>query len=307
MMALVRRAAAPEVAGRRVSIRFSLQALRAAVALVLLAALATACAEAGAGASSPESPGAELTVFAAASLTEAFTEAGAAFEAANPGTRVTFNFAGSSRLRAQLAQGARADVLATADESTMEGARSDGTIAGDARVFAQNRLVAIVPKENPGGISALVDLSKPGVKLVLAHPDVPVGNYALQALDKMSQDPAFPAGFEPAVLANVVSQESNVREVVAKVQLGEADAGIVYVSDVTPDVRDAVVTIEIPDALNVVARYPIAVVAGASNEAAAESFIHYLLSPAGQAILARHGLLPVGPIAPTGASETDRG
>jgi len=236
-----------------------------------------------------------LTIFTAASLTEAFKEMGDNIEQANPGTKVTFNFAGSPTLRTQLAQGARADVFASADEPNMQGAQKEGTIVSEPRLFVRNQLVVIVPAANPAQVLRLQDLAKPGVKLVLTNKEVPVGNYSRQALTKMSQDVAFGSEFATRVLANLVSEETNVRQVVAKVQLGEAHAGIVYSSDVTPAVRGAVKTLAIPDPFNVIAHYPIAVVRDAPNAAGAGAFIDYVLSPAGQAILTKHGFLAVEP------------
>jgi molybdate transport system substrate-binding protein len=235
-----------------------------------------------------------LTIFTAASLSDAFKEMAARIEQANPGARLAFNFAGSPTLRAQLAQGARADVFASADEPNMSGAEADGTISGQPRVFARNRLVVIVPADNPAGIATLQDLSKPRIKLVLAHKDVPAGNYARQALEQMGHNPAFGADFPRRVLANLVSEETNVKQVVSKVQLVEADAVIVYATDVAPAVHSVVRAIDIPPQLNVIAKYPIAVVKGARNEAGARAFIDYVLSPAGQAILARYGFLVSG-------------
>jgi molybdate transport system substrate-binding protein len=236
----------------------------------------------------------ELTIFTAASLTDAFKDMAAQIEPANPGTKLTFNFAGSPTLRTQLAQGARADVFASADEPNMAGAEADGTITVQPQIFARNVLVVVVPVKNTAGIQTLQDLAKPNIKLVLTNKEVPVGNYARQSLEKMGQDPAFGPDFSKRVLANLVSEETNVRQVAAKVQLGEADAGIVYAADVTPALRDAVRVIEIPPALNVIAKYPIAVVKGAQNEAGARAFIAYVLSPAGQTILVRHGFLAAG-------------
>jgi|DewCreStandDraft_5_1066085.scaffolds.fasta_scaffold00469_13 molybdate transport system substrate-binding protein len=234
----------------------------------------------------------QVTVFAAASLTDVFTEIGTALERANPGTKIVFNFAGSPALRTQLEQGARADVFASADEPTMDAVDRQGLLAGPPRLFALNRLVVIVPAQNPGAIERLQDLARPGLKLVLARSDVPVGAYARQALARMSQDPAFGTTFAERVLANVVSEEPNVRQVVTKVQLGEADAGIVYATDASAGVREAVRSIPLPDQFNVIARYPIAVVKNAPNEPGARAFVDYVLSPAGQAILAKHGFLP---------------
>jgi molybdate transport system substrate-binding protein len=250
----------------------------------------------GGGAIAGEAPRlqGELTIFTAASLTDAFKEMATRIEQANPSTKLAFNFAGSPTLRTQLAQGARADVFASADEPNMAGAEKDGTIVGEPRVFARNLLVVVVPARNPAGIKTLQDLTKPKIKLVLAHKDVPVGNYARQALERMSHDPAFGHDFATRVLANLVSEETNVKQVASKVQLGEADAGIVYSSDVTPAIRSALQVVEIPAEFNVIAKYPIAVVKGARNETGARAFIEYVLSPAGQAILERHGFLGAG-------------
>jgi molybdate transport system substrate-binding protein len=213
---------------------------------------------------------------------------------ANPGAKLIFNFAGSPTLRTQLAQGARADVFASADEPNMQGAQLDGTIAGEPRIFARNLLVVITPASSPAGINTLADLAKPNIKLVLANQKVPVGNYSRQALTKMSADPAFGSGFAASVVSNVVSEETNVKQVVSKVQLGEADAGIVYATDVTPAVHGAVKVIDIPAPFNVIAKYPIAAVKDARNAAGAHAFIEYVLSPAGQAALERYGFLVAG-------------
>jgi molybdate transport system substrate-binding protein len=236
----------------------------------------------------------ELTVFTAASLTDAFKEIAAEIEQGNPGAKLTFNFAGSPTLRTQLAQGARADVFASADEPNMAGAQKDGTIVGEPRIFARNLLVVVVPAENRAGIQTLQDLTKPKLKLVLTNKDVPAGNYARQALEKMSQDPAYGADFAKRVLTNLVSEETNVKQVASKVQLGEADAGIIYSTDVTLALRSAVRVIEIPAEYNIIATYPIAAVKDARNETGAQAFIAYVLSAAGQAILARHGFLVSG-------------
>ncbi len=236
----------------------------------------------------------ELTIFAAASLTEAFKEMAAQIEPGSPSTKLIFNFTGSPTLRTQLAQGARADVFASADEPNMYSAERDGTITGEPRIFARNLLVVVVPANNPAGIKTLQDLAKPKMKLVLTNKDVPVGNYARQALEKTSRDPAFGNDFSTRVLANLVSEETNVKQVASKVQLGEADAGIVYSTDVTPAIRSTVRVIHIPPEFNVIAKYPIAAVKGTRNESGARAFIEYVLSPAGQSILQRHGFLVAG-------------
>ncbi|MBI3760895.1 MAG: molybdate ABC transporter substrate-binding protein [Chloroflexi bacterium] len=247
-----------------------------------------------AGVPTPAASPVELTVFAAASLTDAFTEIGAAFAGAHPGTKITFNFGGSQTLRTQLEQGAVADVFASASKKDMDAAVTSGLVAdGEARVFVRNRLVVIAPKSNPAGLTALEDLARPGVKIVLAAENVPVGGYARQALANMSQ--SFGAAFKDRVLANVVSDEDNVKQVVAKVRLGEADAGIVYTSDVTPAVAPQVVTLAVPDEFNVVAAYPMAVLKSAPHSDLAAGFVKYVLASEGQAALAKWGFIPVRP------------
>lgn len=234
-----------------------------------------------------------LTIFAAASLTDAFNQIKSDVEAANPNVKLTISYAGSPTLRTQLAQGARADVFASADMANMDGARADGAIEGLPSIFAHNKLTVVLPAGKPK-IATLQDLAKPGMKIVIELPAVPAGAYSRQALDKMSKDPAFGSDFSAKVLANVVSQEPDVKSVLSRIQLGEADAGMLYVSDVgTPAVKDKVKTIAIPDQFNVVADYPLAVVKDAPNPAAARAFITYVLSPPGQAALERNGLVPI--------------
>ncbi len=241
----------------------------------------------------PEVSG-EIVVFAAASLSDAFEEIAQAFRQRYPGATVRFNFAGSSQLRTQLAQGAKADVFASADWKSMQGAQQDGTVAGEPTVFVRNEPVVVVPANDPAGITALRDLAKPGVRLVLAARDVPIGNYARQILDKASQDPQYGSDFASCVLANVVSEETNVRAALAKVVLGEADATFVYRTDaIAPDVRDKVKVVEIPSQLNVTAEYPIAVIENAPNPAGAQAFVDFVLSADGQRILAEWGFKTV--------------
>jgi molybdate transport system substrate-binding protein len=231
----------------------------------------------------------ELVVFAASSLTGAFTEIGRAFEAQDPGIKVAFSFASSSDLALQLSEGAAADVFASANQKQMDKASQAGRIDGEPQIFVTNRLVVIVPADNPANIQTPVDLAKTGIKLVLAAPDVPVRDYAEEALGKMTADPAYGDGFKAAVLANLVSEEASVRQVVTKVSLGEADAGIVYTSDVTPDVAATILGIEIPDEFNVLASYPIAAIKDAPNAGTAQAFIDFVLSQDGQAILQKWG------------------
>jgi molybdate transport system substrate-binding protein len=258
---------------------------RGTILLGLSALLSTR--EAGAQGSDPKS---DITVFAAASLTAAFQELAGAFERAHPGTRVRLNFAGSQQLALQLEQGAEADVFASADGRWMAHVAQRNLLNGAPRVFAHNRLAVIVPAANPAGIERLQDLSRRGVKIVLAAEAVPVGAYSRQALRKLARAQGFPPDFGRRVLANVVSEEENVKAVVAKVQLGEADAGMVYASDAIGSVARELTVLEVPDAQNVRADYPVAVLRGARSPAAAAAFVELVLGATGQAVLTRHGL-----------------
>lgn len=231
-----------------------------------------------------------LIVFAAASLTDAFTEIGENFQTANPNVTVTFNFAGSQALRTQLEEGAPADIFASANKTQMDAVIAASLITeGTQQNFLTNKLVVILPADNQAGLSKLEDLANPGIKLVLAAEEVPVGNFARQALDLMNG--SFGTDFKDKVLANVVSNEDNVKQVVTKVQLGEVDAGIVYTSDAVaaPELK----TIEIPSELNVVAKYPIAPLLNSEHADVAQAFIDYVLSDKGQAILEKWGFSPI--------------
>lgn len=280
----------------------------AVAALAALAFIFAACGDDGEGGATPTQPPAtaaanatpttvplsgDLTVFAAASLTAAFEDAGAAFEAANPGVEVTFNFGGSPALRTQLEQGAAADVLAVADTKNMQAAIDKDLVADGGTMFTRNRLVIAVPADNPGGITSPAELAKGGLKIVLAQEDVPVGAYARESLGKLEADASYGAGFRDRVLANVVSNEPNVKAVVTKVQLGEADAGIVYATDITAGIEADVTSVEIPEQFNVIAEYPVAVTTNASERDIAQAFIAFLLSGDGQDILAKQGFIGV--------------
>jgi molybdate transport system substrate-binding protein len=258
------------------------------VGLVLVALLG-ACGDEGGDAADPTGAvSGELTVFAASSLADAFNDIKAELERRHDGLRITYNFAGSPQLVTQLVEGADADVFAAANTAQMQAAFEAGVVDGAQPVFARNLLAIVVPRDNPGDINAPQDLGRPGLKLVVANPEVPVGRYTLEALDKMSAAAGYGADFRARVEANIVSQEDNVRQVAAKVQLGEADAGLVYATDVTEAIRDDVWLVEIPEALNVVAAYPIARVTDGRAELA-QAFIDFVLSDAGQAILREHG------------------
>lgn len=246
----------------------------AACAAVLLAACAT-----------DAPPRESLHIFAASSLTEAFREMAAAFEDESPDTEVTLVFAGSQVLRLQIEQGAPADIFASADPRHMESLAGDGLVTGP-RLFAENELVVIVPPGNPAGIEAFADLAG-AHRVVIGTANVPVGAYAREALRRAEAGGGLP-GFEEAVMDRVVSEESNVRLVRAKVELGEADAAIVYRTDAVPG---RVLTVQVPSRANVRARYLIGVVADARNPAAAARWVAFASSAQGRRILTRHGFL----------------
>lgn len=232
-----------------------------------------------------------LSVFAAASLTEAFGDLGRRFEQSHPGVAVRFNFAGSQQLALQIEQGAPADVFASADQRWMDYATDKSLVEGEARVFAWNRLMLIVPRTNPARIGSLKDVARRGTKVVIAAEAVAVGKYTREVIAKLAGAEGFPADYDQRVLGNVVSQEENVKSVVSKVQLGEADAGFVYQSDMTRSVSRYVRSFDIPDEYNAIARYPIAVVKRSKNAESARAFIDLVLSDQGQTILQRHGFL----------------
>ncbi len=240
--------------------------------------------------SSPGSPTAvplegDLTVFAAASLTDAFTDIGDAFEAANDGVDVQFNFASSSALATQVNEGAPADIFASADNAQMRVVTDAGS-AESPLLFATNVLVVVVPPDSE--LQSFEDLAAEGIRLVLAGPDVPVGRYSRQILENASAPGGIAPDFGDRVLANLRSDEANVRAVLSKVQLGEADAGIVYQTDAAI-AGDEVRVIEIPETFNVIAEYPIAVTTDSGEAELAAAFVAFVLSEEGQAILRAYG------------------
>ena len=235
----------------------------------------------------------DVNVFAAASLTEAFTVLGKVLEERNPQVRVKFTFGGSQRLATQIEQGAQADVFASADPRWMTYLQQRGLLVGTPREFARNRLVIIVPLTNPGRIAQLQDLARPGLKLVMAADAVPAGHYMRAVLAKLNQAPGFGQEYASNVLRNVVSEADNVKAVVTKVQLGEADAGAVYRSDVTSVVSGRVQILPIPDQYNVVVSYPIGIVKGGQSLTGASQFVGLVLSFLGQQMLLGYNFIPV--------------
>jgi molybdate transport system substrate-binding protein len=247
--------------------------VRATLAIAAALVLGT-CTTSSTGIDTPVAG--EVTVFAASSLTDAFRQVGNEMMRANPDTRFTFNFGSSSTLATQITNGAPTDVFASADEANMQKVVDAEISVGAPNVFATNRLEIVVAPGNPKKIAVLADLARSDVVLVLAAPTVPAGKYALEALAK--------AG----AVAKPVSQEIDVRAVLNRVSLGEADAGIVYVTDVK-SAGARVTGVDIPEQQQVVARYPVAVMKTSRNASLANRFVDYLVSPDGQRILAGFG------------------
>jgi molybdate transport system substrate-binding protein len=218
----------------------------------------------------------DVTVFAAASLTEAFTEIGDGFLTEYPDADVTFNFAASSELVTQINEGAPADVYASADQINMTKLTDAGNNGGEPAVFATNSLEIIVGPGNPEGVSGVADLADPDLIVVTCAPEVPIGKYTAEVITK--------AG----VTVTPASYEENVKGIVNKVTLGEADAGIVYKTDVTA-AGDQAEGVEIPTDLNVIAEYPLVAIKEAPNAEAARAFVEFVLSEQGQTILASYG------------------
>jgi molybdate transport system substrate-binding protein len=245
-------------------------------AFTLVLGACTSTDDAASGSTEPAET-TDLTVFAAASLTDAFgEEIGPAFEAANAGTTVVFNFAASDALAGQIQSEGTADVFASASGTWMDAVQDDPGVS-DRTDFVRNRLVIITPPDDPAGIESIDDLANEGVQLVLAAEGVPVGDYSREALTN--------AGILAEAEANVVSNEEDNAAVVAKIVAGEGDAAIVYESDISAAAGNDVASVEIPEGVNVIATYPIAVVATA--------FVEYVLGPDGQATLEGYGFTPI--------------
>jgi len=248
---------------------------RRSVASALL--LAVACA--------PVSRGETLRVSAAASLTESFREIARIFERAHPGDSVELNFAGSQVLRTQIEQGASVDVFASADLVHADALRKTGLL-GRYEVFARNRLVVVAPATQ-ARVRRLQDLARPGTKVVVAGSSVPVGRYTTQVVSKLGAAGLFGDDFPARLQANIVSQETNVRAVLSKVALGEADAGFVYATDAAAS--DNVAVIDVPARYNVIAEYPIGVLGRSAVPERARAFVALVSGEEGQAVLRRFG------------------
>jgi molybdate transport system substrate-binding protein len=250
---------------------------RSFLALAAAALLLAGCGSDGeGGAHGGTASKGSITVGAAASLTASFTELGDAFMKANPGTTVTFNFGSSSDVVKGINEGAPTDVFASADTKNMDKLVNGAGVAASPQTFATNSLQIIVGKGNPNGITGVADLANPDLLVVACSPDVPIGNYTQQVFDA--------AG----VKVTPVSLEENVKGIVTKVTLGEADAGVVYRTDVLA-AADKAEGVDIPADINVQATYPIAVTKDAANADLANAFLAYVLSTDGQSILQKFG------------------
>jgi len=235
----------------------------------------------------------EIIIFTAASLTGAFSEIGGIFEN-ETGIHVVFNFDGSQALRTQIENGAYADVFASANKKQMNALKNGGLMNNSSIIiFAKNKISLIVPKDNPAKIKSLSDLAKPGIKIIMGTKDVPVGDYALQIIDKLGNDSSYGLDYKAKVLSNVISQETTVNYVVTKVALGEADVGFAYVSDVTEDLSSKVDKIEIPDEYNIIAEYPMGLLQESEFPAEGIKFMNLIISNEGTAVLEKYGFSPV--------------
>lgn len=258
-------------------------------ALILVVA---ACAS-GVGASTtvaPEAPGVELTVYGAASLKGALEKAKAAYETANPDTKLTISTDSSSALETQIEQGAPADVFLSADRINPRKLVDAGLADGDPVTFASNKLTIVVPADNPAGITSPADLARSGVKVIVAGDTVPITKYATQVVANLATEAGYSADFVAAYTANIASREDNVKAVIAKIELGEGDAAFVYVTDAKASSK--VTTIDVPDTSNVPATYDGVVVKASRNAAAARAFLDWFAGPDGQALLSGLGFLP---------------
>jgi len=275
---------------------------RLPVLIATLAIVLTACSSGGsspsaAPASAPAASGGsvspatgELTVYAAASLKAAIEQAKTAYEAAHPGTTLTISTGSSSALETQIEQGAPADVFLSADATNPQKLVDKGLAEGAPVTFAGNKLTVIAPAANPAGITTPADLVKTGTKIIAAGDEVPITKYATQLVDNLAKESGYPADFAAKYAANVASKEEDVKAVVAKVELGEGDAGIVYVTDAKASTK--VITIDVPDTANAPATYDGVVVKASEDAATAQAFLAWLAGPDGQAILSGLGFLP---------------
>jgi molybdate transport system substrate-binding protein len=274
------------------------------VLVALIAALFLASASYAGFADEPK----ELTIFTAASLTGAFGEIGQLYTN-ETNINVAFNFDGSQNLRTQIENGAYADVFASANILQMNALRRILLMNNSSiTVFTENKLSLIVPKDNPAKISNLTDLAKPGLKIVMGTKNLPVGDYALQIINRLGNDSAYGPDYKARIMANIISQETTVNYVVTKIALGEADVGFAWVSDVTEDLASRVDKIDIPDEYNVIGEYPIGVLKDSKYPAKSQEFINLVTSEQGKAILEKYGfsVMHSSPIETAGNATADK-
>jgi molybdate transport system substrate-binding protein len=239
----------------------------------------------------PSAGPAALTIYGAASLQGVLAKVKTAYETANPGTTLTISTDSSATLETQIEQGAPADVFLSADTANPKKVVDKSLAAGAAVTFAGNKLTIIVPTANPAGIKSPADLAKTGVKVIAAGDSVPITKYATMLVANLAKVSGYPAAFAAKYTANIASKEDNVKAIVAKIELGEGDAGIVYVTDA--NVSTKVTTVDVvPDSANVPATYAGVVVKASKNGAAAQAFLTWFAGPDGQAILSSFGFLP---------------
>jgi molybdate transport system substrate-binding protein len=234
--------------------------------------------------------GGSLTIFGAASLRAALDQAKATYETANPGTTLTISTDSSAALETQIEHGAPADVFLSADQTNPKKLVDKALADGAAVTFARNKLAIVVPTANPAGITTPADLAKTGVKVIAAGDEVPITKYAKQLVGNLAKEAGYPADFAARYTANVATKEDNVKALIAKIELGEGDSGIVYVTDAK--VSTKVTTIDVPDIANVPATYDGVVIKASKNAAAAKAFLTWFAGPDGEAILSGLGFLP---------------
>lgn len=240
-----------------------------------------------------ESDQVQMTVFVASSLTDVFLDVREQFEARYPNIEINYSFGGSSTLSTQIREGAPADIFASANIQQMSIIEADGLLSDPSTFFAYNQLVIIVPSDNPANIASLDDLKRSNLRIITATEGVPIRTYIAVLLDQLAESSIFGSQFREAFLANIVSEELNVRDVVAKIALGEGDVAIVYQSDVTSDMADELMTISLPTEFNPIVAYSIGILADGANQSIAQTFINFLASEEGQETFIRWGFLPV--------------
>jgi molybdate transport system substrate-binding protein len=240
-------------------------------------------------AGSPAAP-ASVTIYAAASLKGALDKAKVVWELAYPGSKLTISTDSSAALETQIEQGAPADVFLSADTTNPKKLVDKGLAAGAAVNFAGNKLTVIVPTANPAGIKTPADLARPGVKVIAAGDAVPITKYATQLVANLATESGYPSDFAAKYTANIASKEDNAKAIVAKIELGEGDAGIVYVTDAKASTK--ITTVAVPDTANVPATYAGVVVKASANASSARAFLDWFAGADGKKILAGFGFLP---------------